>query len=382
MIRLTRPSIEEDDLEAVRRVLASGQLVQGPHVGLFERAIADYVGAEHAVVVTNCTAALQMALLAVGVGPGDTVVVGAYSWPTTANVVELCGAVPVFVDVDPQTFNIRPDALEETLHRLFRSPHVGHRVKAIIPIHVFGQIAEMTELASVAERYGVPSIEDAACALGASYEGRQAGTWGSMGCFSFHPRKAITTGEGGAIVTDDDQFARYLRSLRNHGQDALSGMPDPFMFAGFNNRMTEFQAVLGVSQMGKLDRVITARRALAQRYDALLDASYARGGARAPDARHVFQSYVVLLPRDAADHRAKLIADLRERGVETQIGTWHMPLITFYRSRYGFKPGDFPVCDDIAARALTLPLYEGMTDEDQRTVVAELRDCVSAFAAV
>lgn len=382
MIRLTRPSIEEDDLEAVRRVLVSGQLVQGPHVGMFERAIADYVGAAHAVVVTNCTAALQMALLAVGVVPGDTVVVGAYSWPTTANVVELCGAVPVFVDVDPQTFNIRPDALEETLRRLFRSPNVGRRVKAIIPIHVFGQIAEMTELASVAERYGVPLIEDAACALGASHEGRQAGTWGSMGCFSFHPRKAITTGEGGAIVTDDDQFARYLRSLRNHGQDALPGSPDPFMFAGFNNRMTEFQAALGVSQMGKLDRVIAARRALAQRYDALLDASYARGGARAPDARHVFQSYVVLLPRDAADHRAKLIAELRERGVEAQIGTWHMPLITFYRSRYGFKPGDFPVCDDIAARALTLPLYEGMTDEDQRAVVVELRDCVSACSAV
>jgi len=381
VIRLTRPSIEEDDLEAVREVLVSGHLVQGQRVAAFEQSIADYVGAKHSIVVSNCTAALQMALLATGAGPGDMVIVGAYSWPTTANVVELCGAMPVFADIDPETFNLRPDALAETLRRLFRSPNVGQRVKAVIPIHVFGQIADMPELLAVAERYGVPVIEDAACALGASLNGRQAGSWGSMGCFSFHPRKAITTGEGGAIVTDDDQFARHVRALRNHGQDPAGGTPDPFIFPGFNNRMTEFQAALGVTQMAKLDRVIAARRALAAEYDALLDPSLARGGARAPDARHVFQSYVVLLPREAAPQRSSIIAELRERGVETQIGTWHMPLITYYRSRYGYTAGEFPVCDDIAARALTLPLYEGMTPDEQHTVVEELRSCLPAPAA-
>jgi dTDP-4-amino-4,6-dideoxygalactose transaminase len=381
VIRLTRPSIEEDDLDAVRQTLVSGHLVQGPRVAAFEESIADYVGAKHSIVVSNCTAALQMALLATGVGPGDMVIVGAYSWPTSANVVELCGAMPVFADVDHETFNLAPDALGDTLRRLFRSPHVGQRVKAIIPIHVFGQIADMPELLAVAERYGVPIIEDAACALGASLDGHQAGSWGSMGCFSFHPRKAITTGEGGAIVTDDDRVARHVRALRNHGQDPSGGTPDPFMFPGFNNRMTEFQAALGVTQMAKLDRVIAARRALAAQYDALLDPSLVRGGARAPDARHVFQSYVVLLPRDVAPQRSMIIAELRERGVETQIGTWNMPLITFYRSRYGYSVGQFPVCDDIAGRALTLPLYEGMTADEQHTVVEELRSCLSTTAA-
>lgn len=373
MIRLTVPSIEADDLEAVRQVLESGQLVQGPHVGKFEKAMADYVGTEHAIAVTNCTAALQMALIALGVGPGDTVVVGAYSWPTSANVIELCGATPVFVDVDPATFNMSVDALELTMSRLFRSPHIARRVKAIIPIHVFGQLADMKGILKVAEQYGVPVVEDAACALGASEDERQAGSWGAMGCFSFHPRKAITTGEGGVITTDNAEFAGHLRALRNHGQDPTPGAADQFMFPGFNNRMTEFQAALGGTQMTKLDRVIEARRKLALRYDELLDASLLRGGARAPDSRHVFQSYVVLLPTEIAQRRATLIAGMRENGVEAQIGTWHMPLITYFQSRYGYKLGDFPVCDDIAARALTLPLYEGMTEEDQNTVVQTLK---------
>jgi len=382
VIRLTRPSIEGDDLEAVREALASGHLVQGPRVAAFEQAIAEQVGVAHAVVVTNCTAALQMALMALGVGPGDLVVVGAYSWPTTANVVELCGALPVFADVDPETFNLRPDALEETLQRLFRSPQVGRRVKAIIPIHTFGQIADMPRLMAVADRFGVPIVEDAACTLGASLGGRQAGAWGAMGCFSFHPRKAITTGEGGAIVTNDERFARYLRSLRNHGQDFDAGTPDQFIMPGFNNRMTEFQAALGVTQMAKLQRVIRARRELAERYDRILDPALARGGARAPDERHVFQSYVVLLPREVAGERARLIVDLRARGVEAQIGTWHMPLVTYYRTRYDYKPGDFPVCDDVSARALTLPLYEGMTADEQHEVADVLASTALASTSV
>lgn len=379
MIRLTRPAIEADDLEAVRQALSSGYLVQGPRVAEFEEAIARYVGAKHAVVVTNCTAALQMALLSLGVGPGDIVVVGAYSWPTTANVVELCGALPVFADIDPETFNLRPDSLAETLDRLFQSPSVGRRVRAVIPIHTFGQIADMAALSAVARRYGVPIIEDAACALGAAQDGRQAGTWGIMGCFSFHPRKAITTGEGGAIVTDDDGIAQHLRSLRNHGQDSSVDATDPFMFPGFNNRMTEFQAALGVTQMGKLDRVIAARRALASVYDQILDPAFARTGARAPNERHVFQSYVTLLPADVASRRQQVISWLRSCGVEAQIGTWHMPLITYYRSRYDFKTGDFPVCDDVAARALTLPLYEGLSRDEQAEVARLSREAVGTF---
>jgi perosamine synthetase len=381
VIRLTRPSIDEADLAAVREVVASGQLVQGPRVAEFERAVADFVGAKHAIALTNCTAALQMALLALDVRPGDIVLVAAYSWPATANVVELCGARPVFIDIDPQTFNMCPEALQEALARLGRTSETARRIKAIIPVHTFGQIADMPRILDVAARYGVPLVEDAACALGASIDGRQAGTWGSMGCFSFHPRKAITTGEGGMITTNDDATARYLRALRNHGMDPEASSTD-FILPGFNNRMTEFQAALGATQMHKVSRIVSARRSLAAAYDELLIDAFARGGARGHDEKHVFQSYVVLLPAAAAELRAEYIASLRANGVEAQIGTWHMPMISYYRTRYGFRAGDFPVCDDVAARALTLPLYEGLSSDEQSEVVAQAHRALGALQLV
>lgn len=370
MIRLTRPSIEADDLDAVRAVLLSGQLVQGPAVIAFEHAIAQTAGVAHAIVVTNCTAALQMALLALDVRAGDMVVVAAYSWPTTANVIELCGAQPVFVDVDPTTGNMSPTALEATLTRLSQTPGTAARLKAIVPVHTFGQLCDMSALIEIATRFGVPLIEDAACALGARHGSGSAGAWGAMGCFSFHPRKAVTTGEGGAIVTNDPVLARWLRASRNHGQDAEFVGTDPFVMPGFNNRMTEFQGALGVTQMQKLDRVVAARRALAARYDAALSFELQRTASANVGEQHVYQSYVVLLPTEIAPQRADLIRTLRESGVEAQIGTWHMPLITYYRTRYGFRVGDFPACDLFAARALTLPLYEGMTNEEQEQVVS------------
>ena len=382
MIRLTRPSIEADDLDAVRAVLLSGQLVQGPSVQAFERAIAQASGVAHAVVVTNCTAALQMALLALDVRAGDLVVVAAYSWPTTANVIELCGAQPVFVDIDPATGNMSPTALQATLTSLSKTPGTAARVKAILPVHTFGQLCDMSALMEIATRFGVPLIEDAACALGAKHGAGSAGSWGSMGCFSFHPRKAVTTGEGGAIVTNDPALARWLRASRNHGQDAEFVGTDPFVMPGFNNRMTEFQGALGVTQMQKLDRVVAARRALAERYNATLSSELQRTAPANVGERHVYQSYVVLLPAEIAPQRAALIRTLRESGVEAQIGTWHMPLITYYRTRYGFKVGDYPECDSFAARALTLPLYEGMTNDEQDQVVSAVHGAVGVATPV
>src|SRR3972149_6872416 len=204
MIRLTIPSIEEDDLKATREVLESGFLVQGAQVAEFERSIASYVGVKHVVAVSNCTAALHLALLALDVRPGDLVLVTTYSWVATANVIELCGAQPVFVDIQPDTFNMDPERLAESLGRLMATAETARRVKAILPVHTFGQMADMTAITKIAEQYGVPVIEDAACSLGAKWEERQAGSWGVMGCFSFHPRKAITTGEGGALTTNDE----------------------------------------------------------------------------------------------------------------------------------------------------------------------------------
>jgi dTDP-4-amino-4,6-dideoxygalactose transaminase len=255
MIRLTIPSIEEDDLQVTRETLSSGFLVQGARVAEFEKSIASYVGVKHVIAVSNCTAALHLALLGLNTSAGDLVLVTTYSWVATANVIELCGAQPVFVDIQPNTFNMDPECLESALKRLKSTAETWRRVKAILPVHTFGQMANMTAIMSVADRYGIPVIEDAACALGAKWEEHQAGTWGVMGCFSFHPRKAITTGEGGAVATNDDQLARKLRALRNHGLDpdatTLNSLCPGSIIASPNFRQL-------AHPNGKLDRIIAA----------------------------------------------------------------------------------------------------------------------------
>ena len=363
MIRLTVPSIEEDDFQAVRRVLRSGYLVQGPEVAAFEEAIARYVGTRYAVVVANCTAALHLSLLALEIGSGDRVAVTAYSWPASANVIVLCGAEPVFVDVDSKTFNMDPESLKGKLRR--------SGIKAILPVHTFGGMTEMSAINEIASSSGAAVVEDAACALGASLGGRMAGTWGTLGCFSFHPRKAITTGEGGVITTNDLTLANKIRTLRNHGLDPEASSPD-FILPGYNLRMTEFQAAMGVSQMQKLERVIAKRREGAGRYDLLLKNTNLRTPRALPDSRHVYQSYVVLLPRDATERREEIIRALKSRGIESTIGTYHMPLTTWFRAQGRFHAGDFPNTDDVAARALTLPLFETITEGEQQEVVAAL----------
>lgn len=371
MIRLAAPSIEEDDLQAVREALVSGYLVQGARVEAFEQKLASYVGTEHAVAVSNCTAALHLGLLALDVRPGDIVLVTAYSWVATANVVELCGAQPVFVDIQSDTFNLNPNCLETALNRLMAVSETARRVKVVLPVHTFGQMADMPAILELASRYDLPVIEDAACALGAKLHGRQAGTWGVMGCFSFHPRKAITTGEGGIITTNDAGLARRLRALRNHGQDPDAPAPD-FVLPGFNYRMTEFQAALGLTQMSKLDRIIAARRLLAVHYDELLQGTPLQAPTVAAGSQPVYQSYVVSLPERAAARRAEIITRLRERDIETAIGTWHMPMATYFRSRYGYKTGDFPAADQVFARSLTLPLYENLLPSQQEEVIDKL----------
>jgi dTDP-4-amino-4,6-dideoxygalactose transaminase len=372
MIRLTIPSIEDDDLKSVSEVLASGYLVQGPRVEAFEQILCDYVGSKYAVAVSNGTAALHLSLLSLGVGPGDLVVVTAYSYVATANVIELCGAEPVFVDILPDTFNIDPKQLETTLFRLMESEETQSRVKAILPVHTFGQVAEMPVIMELAERYDLPVVEDAACALGATLGGRQAGTWGELGCFSFHPRKAITTGEGGAIVTDDPTMARKLRALRNHGQDPGATEPD-FILPGFNYRLTELQAALGASQMKKLDRIIAARIQLAANYQNFLSGTSLQLPVVGPGRQHIYQSYVTLLPDDHVDHRRTMIQGLKTEGIEITIGTWHMPLVSYYRNRYGHQPGDFPNTDEVFSRSMTLPLFETMTLDQQKKTANALQ---------
>ena len=374
MIRLTIPSIDEEDLKAVSEVLASGYLVQGERVAAFEKAVADYVGTKYAVALSSCTAALHLALLAIDVRSGDSVLVTAYSWPATANVIELCGARPVFVDIRPDTFNIDPACLDKELKSLMAVDKTARRVKAVLPVHTFGQMADMPEILDLAQRYNLPVIEDAACALGATFNGRHAGTWGKMGCFSFHPRKAITTGEGGIVTTDDPELARRVRVLRNHGQD-LEASPPGFIMPGFNYRMTEFQAALGLTQMAKLDRIISARRQMAGVYNGLLEGTPLKSPKVFEGREPVYQSYVVILPEFSASHRQALIGKLKDKGIETTIGTYNIPMTNFYSSHYGYREGDFPVTDQTFARSLSLPIYEDITYQEQQYIVEILLKC-------
>jgi len=366
VIRLAAPDIDDDDIAAVSGVLRSGQLVQGREVASFEAEVCALLGSSHAVAVGSCTAALHLALLALGIRPGDEVIVPAFSWPATANVVVFCGATPVFVDIDEQSFAMDSAGLSRAISS-------GNRIRAIIPVHPFGLMADIRRVMSEARTAGIPVIEDAACALGASIDGRPAGRWGTMGCFSFHPRKAVTTGEGGVIVTEDPVSARRLRMLRNHGQDPDAPSPD-FVMAGLNQRMTDFQAALGRSQLRKLPALLTGRRAMAQRYDELLGDSTVRTPTAIEPSAHVYQSYVVLLRRERSGDRDAIIAQMRAAGVEASIGTHHIPLLRYYRTTFGYHAGDFPVTDTVASRAIALPLHSRLSPDDQARVVEVLRE--------
>jgi perosamine synthetase len=368
MIRLVYPTIEEDDVHAVQDVLSSRMLVQGPQVRSFEQNVANYCRIGNAVAVSSGTAALHMSLLALNVNPGDYVIVTAYSFIATANVIELCGAKPVFIDIDFDTFNMNPDLLRDTMFRLMSSRITALKVKAVIPVHAFGCVANMPAIMEICDFYRIPVIEDAACALGAESDGKRAGTWGKCGCFSFHPRKVITTGEGGMVVTESIEVAEKLRALRNHGQNPASSTVE-FVMPGYNYRMTEFQAALGCVQMSRLDSTLAIRQQLASNYNVLLAGTPVQTPPIYSDRKHIFQSYVVLLPRDRIADRAELIEKMKATGVETSIGTWHLPLANYFRNRYGYQSGDFPATDDIFTRSLALPMFDCLNLDQQKQVV-------------
>lgn len=362
-IRLVVPEIGDEEIAAVTEVLRTGMLVQGEVVSRFERALAAYVGVEYAMAVSSGTAALHLALLATGIEPGDRVAVSAYSWPATANVIELCGAVPIFVDIDARSYNMAPAALDAVLEQ-------NPDIRAIMVVHAFGYMANMETINRLASTRGVTVIEDAACALGARRNGICAGAYGRCGCFSFHPRKNITTGEGGAITTDDRDLARIVRTLRNHGQDPEVSPPD-FTMPGFNYRLTEFQAALGLVQLRGLDTIVAKRRQLSLRYTEALSSTPVQAPAGIDEEAHVIQSYVVQLPNSLC--QGKVISELRASEIECTIGTYHLPLIRYYREKYGYGPGDFPVADRVDAATLTLPMPSRMTPNQQDYVVSTLK---------
>lgn len=367
MIPLARPSIGDAEIEAVAAVLRSGHLVQGNEVAAFEEACASFLDVPLAVAVSSCTAALQLSLLALDLEPLARVAVPSYSWPATANAVVLAGAEVVFVDIEPDTLGMDPHALEQA---------AAEHLDAIVVVHPFGRLAKTTEICDHAAALEIPLLEDAACAFGARGPERGAGQYGTAGCFSFHPRKALTTGEGGLVVTEDQSIADRVRVLRNHGLDDRREFVEP----GFNYRMTDFQAALGSVQVARFDEMLAQRRRAADVYDDLLSDAPVQPPRRGTTEEHALQSYVVLLDQEYAQARPEIIAAMLDLGVQATIGTIHIPMTDYYRRTQGHDVGSFPVTDDIDSRAMTLPLYETITFQEQESVVIALREALRKCA--
>lgn len=315
------PDINDDDIKAVVEVLQSGFLIQGENVEKLENNIAQYLNVKHAIAVSSGTATLHIALVALGIGPGDEVIVPAFSYIATANVVELVGAKPVFVDIDINTFNIDPNQIETA---------ITNRTKAIMPVHEFGLACEITKVCKIAEKNNLIVIEDAACALGAKENGKYVGSFGTVGSFSFHPRKAITSGEGGMLVTNDDKLAEKFRVLRNHGISKKNSKMD-FIEAGFNYRMTDFQAALVNSQFQRFEEILEQRNSLAKIYlNELKGIDSIKLPSHPENKNHTWQSFHILVK----SNRNRLMNILKENGIETNYGAQCIPCQSYYDNKY------------------------------------------------
>jgi dTDP-4-amino-4,6-dideoxygalactose transaminase len=370
-IPLAVPDIDEADVAAVSAVLRSGMLVQGEHVAALEAEVASFLGVRHAVAVSNGTASLHLALVALGVGPGDEVVVPAFSFVATANVVELVGARCVFVDVQRDTFNIDPAAFETA---------ITERTKAVIPVHEFGLACDIGRIVEIARARGIAVVEDAACALGADEDRRLVGGIGEVGSFSLHPRKAVTSGEGGIITTNDDNLAAAFRILRNHGIEMQDGRME-FVAAGFNYRMTDFQAALVRGQLARFDDAIARRRALANVYlEELAGENWLALPVTPASKTHTWQTFHPVLD-DELD-RDRVIAELRTRGVGSNYGAQCIPAQIHYRTAYGHDAAaDFPNAHRAWRSGIALPLHAKMDEAQARQVVKALKESVTASRA-
>jgi len=364
MIRLAKPYISEEAMQRVVEVLRSGNLVQGENVRQFEEKLEQYLNVKHVVVVSSGTAALHLSLLALDIGIGDEVIVPAFTYPATANVVEIVGAKPVLVDITLDDFCIDISKIEAV---------ITDRTKAIIPVHEFGQSADIDPILAIAKQYNLMIVEDAACALGSEYKEQKAGTFGNLGCFSFHPRKAITTGEGGAIVTDDQELAEKVRSFRNHGISVFNDKIN-FEYAGLNYRMTDFQAVLGIAQLNEIDFLINHRIKMAEVYDENLKSiDWIKTPIRMDGRKSVYQTYHIMI--EANIDRNGLITTLKKNGVETNIGAYALHMIKYYREKYNYQEQDFPSALNSCQYELALPMGMHINISD----VQYIYECLSCF---
>lgn len=393
-VPIARASLTEQEINSVLEPLRAGWLVQGPKVQEFEDSWSDFTNATHSIAVTSCTSALHLSLLALGIGPGDEVIVPAFTWISTANVVERVGATVVFVDIDLATFNLDVGQVEDK---------VTPRTRAIMPVHLFGLAADMNPLMEIAEKHGLRIVEDAACGFGTTYFGQHVGTFGDTGSFSFHPRKAITTGEGGMVTTKDEFLAAKVRRLRDHGAEITDLQrhlgPKPYLLpdftdAGLNQRMTDIQAALGRAQMMRAAEIVSERRALADTYDtAFADLEWLQTPPKIEGYGHSYQSYACLfMPEDAhlaardGDTRAiqrinkqrnSWMEKLYRAGVSTRPATHAVHMLDYYKSKYSLTPDCFPSAYAANECSVSLPLFHGIEKFEQQHVVDVVKEGIA-----
>jgi perosamine synthetase len=382
-IPICKPYLDGAELTEITQVLQSGWLMQGPKVEQMERLVKEYVGAGFAVATSSCSTALHLAMRLCGIKSGDEVIVPSYTWVATAAAVEECGGRPVFCDIDATTFNIDPDIIEGL---------ITTRTRAIVAVNLFGLAADLPRIAQIACKHGLYLVEDAACSLGATVNGRQSGTFGRVGCFSFHPRKSITTGEGGMIVGHCEEDAAVLRSLRSHGYCTRPGLQNndvlpydlgDFDKPGYNYRLTDLQAAVGIAQLHKLDPIIVKRREIAASYACeLADV----GGIRLPvepaNYRHTYQSYVLMVKaeeeseeanRRAYDRRNHIMMQLKADGIATRPGTHAVHTLSFYQAKYRLANSSCPNAHRAMTQSIALPLYPTLTEPEIAYVIERLK---------
>ena len=373
-IQLSKPCLGPEEWDAVKEPIDCAWLAQGPKVAEFENMFADIHKVKNAIATSSCTAGLHLILEALNVGPGDEVIVPAFTWISTANVVMYCGATPVFVDIDPTTFNINPEQVADK---------VTNNTKAIIVVHLFGLYADIERITKAAP--GIVIIEDAACAVGGYYKNKSIGCHGIAAAFSFHPRKAITTGEGGMVATNNDDLAEKLMILRNLGASKSKDekindqkpyiLPD-FNLLGYNYRMTDIQAAIGLVQLNKLDSFIDERQKWAKYYrNNLNHITWMRFPEEPAYGRHSWQAFVVRIESDKAPlTRNQIMEFLQSKGIATRPGTLAIHMLGYYKNKFNFKPEDYPKTYYCYENTIALPLHNSMSENDYNYIVECIKE--------